>query len=164
MKGTQSMRVLVVSDTHGNIRALRQAIEEQPKARMIIHLGDGVREAQDMADAYPDKDFRLVRGNCDWGLSGTVNEVGVETVDGHRLFFTHGHHYQVKMGYYSVVCAAREQKADVLLFGHTHEPLTEYDDGLYILNPGSLNYGRHTYGWIDITKAGVVTHIVGLRS
>lgn len=46
-----------------------------------------------------------------------------------------------------------------MLFGHTHQPLTEYDDGLYMLNPGSL-HGGGTYGVLDITAAGVVMNIV----
>lgn len=156
------MRILVVSDTHGDEYALRQAIEEQPTTRMIIHLGDGVREAEAVQADYPGREFRIVRGNCDWGRSD-VPDNGTEFVSGKRLFFTHGYRYDVKMGFYRVVCAARDQKADILLFGHTHIPYADYDDGLYILNPGSLSYGRPTYGFIDITDAGVVTQIKELR-
>ena len=158
------MRILVVSDTHGNEYTLRQAVEEQPTARLIIHLGDGVRDAESVADTYPDKQFRIVRGNCDFGHPETLAETGLEILKGHRLFFTHGHRYDVKMGLYRLVCAAREQKADIVMFGHTHVPVTDYDDGLYILNPGSLSYGNPTYGVIDITDAGIVPHIMRLRS
>lgn len=158
------MRILVVSDTHGNEYALRQAVEEQPSARVVIHLGDGIREADEVSAAYPDKQFHIVRGNCDWGSTGAVPETGLLPIAGHRLFYTHGHCYGVKMGIYRAVCAAREQKADILLFGHTHEAMTGYDEGLTILNPGSLSYGRPTYGFIDITDAGVVPQIVELRS
>ena len=62
-KGTGAMtRILVVSDTHGDEQALRQALEEQPTARMIFHLGDGAREAEAVAAGYPDRTFFLVRG------------------------------------------------------------------------------------------------------
>ena len=64
------------------------------------------------------------------------------------------------MGYYSVYMAAREQKADILLFGHTHNAMTDYDDGLYVMNPGSLRGAYATYGILDITEAGIVTNIV----
>ena len=67
-----------------------------------------------------------------------------------------------RQGLYNVCCAAREKKADIVLFGHTHQALAEYDDGLYILNPGSLHGSMGTYGIIDITKAGIVTNIVRL--
>lgn len=52
----------------------------------------------------------------------------------------------------------RERQADLLLFGHTHQPLTDYEDGLYLMNPGSLGYGG-TYGYVDITPAGIVTNL-----
>lgn len=158
------MRILVVSDTHGDEYSLRQAVEEQPSARVVIHLGDGDREADTVASAYPDKKFYIVKGNNDWGSAGLYPETGLEIIEGHRVFFTHGHRYGVKMDYYRVICAAREQKADILLFGHTHESLIDYDEGLTILNPGSLTYGRPSYGFIDITSAGIVPQIVRLRS
>ncbi|HIW74127.1 MAG TPA: metallophosphoesterase [Firmicutes bacterium] len=157
-------RVLVVSDTHGDERALWQALEEQPAARLVFHLGDGAREAEAVAARCPDRRFQIVRGNNDWGSFGQFPETGLEIVAGKRIFYTHGHQYGVKMGLYRAVCAARERQADVLLFGHTHQPLVDYEDGLHILNPGSLSYGRPTYGLLDITEAGIVPHTVSLRS
>ena len=157
-------RILVVSDTHGDERALWQALEEQPTARTVFHLGDGAREAEAVAAACPDRTFFIVRGNGDWGRTSGLPETGLEILAGRRIFYTHGHRYEVKLGLYRVVCAARERKADVLLFGHTHQPLTDYDDGLTILNPGSLAYGRATYGLLDITDTGIVPHTVSLRS
>ena len=41
-------------------------------------------------------------------------------------------------------------------------PLTDYDDGLYILNPGSLR-GRGTYGLLDVTPTGVLLNVVENR-
>ena len=40
------MRVLVVSDTHGDVYALQQAVLRQPKAEVVIHLGDGYDDWQ----------------------------------------------------------------------------------------------------------------------
>lgn len=152
------MRILVVSDTHGDEGALWRAIEAQPAARTVIHLGDGAREAEDMAARYPELTFWQVRGNCDFSAGGPP-AAREEFAAGKRLFMTHGHLYDAKMGLYRIVCAARERHADVLLFGHTHQALTEYDDGLYILNPGSL-HGGGSYGVLDITPAGIAMHIV----
>ena len=58
------------------------------------------------------------------------------------------------------MCAARERKADILLFGHTHNALQEYDEGLYILNPGTLHGSEGTFGIVDITPAGIVTNVL----
>lgn len=57
-------------------------------------------------------------------------------VCGKTIFVTHGHLYDAKSGLYRITSAAREAGADILLFGHTHMPLTLYEDGLYIMNPG----------------------------
>ncbi len=152
------MRILVVSDTHGDRMALQRAILSQPKAEVVIHLGDGAGEAEEMKLDFPEKMFLTVRGNCDWG--STLPTEGTAVFCGKNIFYTHGYTYNVKFGMYEAVSAARGQKADVLLFGHTHEPLTEYEDGLYIMNPGSLNGSGATYGILDITPAGIVTNIV----
>lgn len=158
------MRILVVSDTHGDEGALWRALEAQPTARAVIHLGDGVREAENMAARFPELPFYLVRGNCDFSsAAGHIPFAREENLGGKRLFFTHGHLYGVKSDLYRIGCAARERQADVLLFGHTHQPLTEYDDGLYLCNPGSL-YGGGTYGVLDITAAGIVMNIVRDRA
>lgn len=152
------MRILVVSDTHRDRYALRRAILAQPTAEAVIHLGDGADEAEEMKLNFPEKMFLLVRGNCDWG--STLPPEGVAEFAGKRIFYTHGYTYNVKYGTYEAVSAARAKKADVLLFGHTHNAVTEYENGLYIMNPGSLSGSTGTYGTLDITPAGIVTNIV----
>lgn len=152
------MRILVVSDSHGNVLNLRQALLSQPKAEVVIHLGDGEYDLAALKSSYPNKTFLQVRGNCDFGSS--LPESASFTVGDKKIFYTHGHNYGVKSGLYTVVCAAREQKADILLYGHTHAAVTDYDDGLYIMNPGSLNGYKPSYGTIDITEQGVLCNIV----
>ena len=154
------MRILVVSDTHGSDGDLRRALLSQPRAELVIHLGDGEAELQRAKSSFPEKMFLQVRGNCDWG--STQPAVGEYTAEGVKLFYTHGHLYGVKSGVYSAVCAARERGAQVLLYGHTHNAFTDYDDGLYLMNPGSLSGWRPTYGTLDLTPQGIVTNIVAL--
>ena len=39
----------------------------------------------------------------------------------------------------------------MLLFGHTHRPLVDYDGTLYTMNPGAAgDYRRPTYGVLTI--------------
>ena len=152
------MRILVVSDTHRDRAALRKAVLDQPTAAAVIHLGDGVEEAEEVRAEFPGKTFFLVRGNCDWGSE--LPTEGLVRLAGKNIFYTPGYTYNVKLTMYPAVSAARENKADVLLFGHTHEAFTYYEDGLYIMNPGSLRGSCGTYGTLDITPAGIVTNIV----
>lgn len=155
------MRILVVSDTHGDARSLWRAIEAQPTARVVIHLGDGAREAEDISRRYPDREVYLVRGNCDLGAAD-LPFCREEILGGRRIFLTHGHLYEVKMGLLRLDYAARERRADLVLFGHTHQPMTRYEDGLYWMNPGSLSH-TGTYGVVDLTPSGIMTNLVENR-
>jgi len=153
------MRILVVSDSHGDVFALLCAIEAQPTARMIIHLGDGERDMDSLTGALGEMKTVQVRGNADFGMSSPYG--CVEIVEGKRIYCTHGHWEKVKYGSYDLKNIARGEKADIALFGHTHTPENEYDDGLYLFNPGSIREGD--YGVIDITKAGIVCINMKLR-
>ena len=51
------MRILVVSDTHGDEAALYDALMQQPKAEVVIHLGDGERDVEAQKFRFPGKCF-----------------------------------------------------------------------------------------------------------
>ncbi len=154
------MRILVTSDTHGDAASLRQAILAQPQADVVIHLGDGENDVEQAKRSFPDKMFLQVRGNCDW--ASQLPTVGEYEAEGVRIFYTHGHLYGVKSGDYQLISAARERKAQVALFGHTHLAREDYEDGLYLMNPGRLSGWEASYGILDITPQGIVTNVVRL--
>ncbi len=154
------MRILVVSDIHGKLNLLQEAIEAQPTARDVIFLGDGLRQVEDVIDLYPDRTFYTVPGNCDFGAQGIP--VRQETFGGKRFYFTHGHLHGVKGGLYRLYLAASEAGADIALYGHTHVAYEEYVDGVYLFNPGSLGYD-YSYGYVDVVNGGIRTAVVKLR-
>ncbi len=156
------MRIVVFSDSHNNYFALRDIAQAQPKADVFVHLGDGEREFEYLCTNFPFKELFCVRGNGDFGsLSPTEDMLHLGKK---RVFITHGHTYGVKRGLDELKGRALEMKADVVLFGHTHVAMTEYDGetGIYYLNPGSVSLPQHgpaTYGVVDITDAGVAVFI-----
>ncbi len=152
------MKILVISDSHGNTRNIERALESQPEAKTVIHLGDGADDITDLEFVYADRQFYQVAGNCDWGSALPL--AGELKIQGKTIFFVHGHEYRVKTDLQQIKLEARKRKADVVLFGHTHLPVTEYDDGLYLLNPGSLQNAGGTYGVLDITDAGLFARIL----
>lgn len=154
------MRVLVVSDVHGKLNLLREAIEAQPTARDVLFLGDGLRQVEDVMELYPDRTFYTVPGNCDFGASGL--SVRQETFGGKRFYFTHGHLHGVKSGLYRLYLAAQQAGADIALYGHTHVAYEDYVDGVYLFNPGSLGYD-YSYGYVDVVGNGIRTAVVKLR-
>ncbi len=156
------MRILVVSDTHGDLRTLIKVVNSQPTAEIIIHCGDGEEQAQYLKDNYKDKMVVAVKGNCDWCSMLPSKEI--LRVCGKTIFVTHGHLYNAKTTLYNLLCAAREEKADILLFGHTHNALTCYEDGINFMNPGSCHGYMASYGFIDITDKGdIVTNTVTVK-
>lgn len=157
------MRIVVLSDSHGNPGILRKIAQSQASAEVFIHLGDGERDFAALEELYPDKLLRGVRGNTDWGSASKLMDM--LTVEKKRILFAHGHTFQVKQSEDMILAEARLARADIVLFGHTHVAMTNYVDGIYLLNPGSVSQprnGKPTYGLIDITQAGILTRIVQL--
>ena len=152
------MRILVCSDSHGRRDRLILALEQQPGAGSLVFLGDGAADAAFFTQE-PDKRAYLVRGNCDGGSDLPLWEEF--TVSGKKILCTHGHAAQVKFGLDGLLRAGRERGADLVLFGHTHEPLVYYEDGITLFNPGSIHDGN--YGFVDITPAGIVCRNLRVR-
>lgn len=155
------MRILVVSDTHGRCSKLFDVMRKHSDIEIVIHLGDGGTDLDYVRYEFPNRMVYAVKGNCDFyselPLSDTL------TFENTKIFFAHGHTYNVKMTTDVIEAAARNCGASVCLFGHTHCPLSDYKDGLYIMNPGSLGHprdGAPTYGILDITPSGVMTNIL----
>lgn len=136
------MRILILSDSHGNIKKMKQAVERtQPD--QIIHLGDYFRDGTALREAFPLLPVAQVIGNCDlydFSARGGKDQL-LLTLDGHRVLLCHGHHYHVKSSLLSLSYAAREAEAELCLFGHTHIPHLEKMDGWTLLNPGSIGNG-----------------------
>ena len=66
------MRILVVSDTHGNDSSMRRAILAQPKAEVVIQLGDGEEELLRAKRAFPEK---MSRDLISWVMPSAMSEV-----------------------------------------------------------------------------------------
>lgn len=142
------MKILVVSDSHGDMKTLDRLVKMQTNAEVVIFLGDGYEEFDYIRGSYPDKMFIGVKGNNDWGSSFPYDEEIV--IEGKKIFMTHGHRYGVKSGLSRITEEGRNHRADIVLFGHTHIPHTSYDNGIYLMNPGSLRRFDCSYGVIEI--------------
>lgn len=145
------MRILVFSDSHGSTRCIADALMLHPEAQAVIHLGDGERDLAPLGSLLAGKCLTAVCGNCD--ICSALPEEALEDFGGVRILCTHGHRYAVKSSDGALIEHALRVNARILLYGHTHNPVTRYEDGLYIMNPGSARQGR--YGMIDITTGGI---------
>lgn len=146
------MRILVLSDTHGDFNTLRAIVERQREITdLFLHLGDGERDVRNLLSLYPDLPIRFVRGNCDQGTDTPFcEELQAQKV---KLFMTHGHLLGVKYTLDRIEREAKHCGARVALYGHTHSQFYSYERGIHILNPGSPSFPRGTergYGVVEI--------------
>ncbi|MFV0560781.1 MAG: metallophosphoesterase [Enterococcus sp.] len=146
------MRYLVVSDNHGDRDILTDIRDKyQETVDYFFHCGDSELDATDsLWDTY-----QVVRGNCDFGPGfddSRVIQTGEDTI-----FMTHGHLYNVRMGFTRLSLQAQEVGAQLVFFGHTHQVACEQEQGILYLNPGSVSQPRGpihipTYALIDVTE------------
>lgn len=142
------MKWLVFSDSHGKLDYMKRAVLEEKPDR-ILHLGDVVRDGERLQAQFGEIPLEGVRGNCD-GYGGGAPEEREVFFHDRRVWMLHGHTYHVKLGLGLLAGEARTRGVDVVLFGHTHEPMCTREGGLWLMNPGTASgYPRATYGVIE---------------
>ncbi len=148
------MKVLVISDTHGDVQRAVTACTRAGSVEAVIHLGDGSADADLLRDALEIPVIN-VAGNCDAGSNAPRERVW--ECEGKRILLTHGDAYHVKSGLTRLLQRAEEIAADAALFGHTHQKVLENHAGLLLLNPGTLSRtSRHrSYAVLTITAQGI---------
>jgi len=156
------MKILVVSDTHGDTKPLKALLDScAHQVQMTIHLGDCKNDLMDMQN-YPNLAKVAIDGNVDFG----EESVKVLTLEGRRVLLLHGHKHGVKSGMDRLVYFAKENEADVCLFGHTHFQTMFTQDDILFMNPGSLVEPRGGsqagYGFLEISAQGVFGELVSL--
>lgn len=156
------MKILVFSDSH-SVCGFMKTCMEAVKPDAVIHLGDMVRDGEKLAQSYGGVPFFQVAGNCDRGrVLPEVPEILVEKLGGVKIYMTHGHLQGVKLFLDKLILDGQRCGADVILYGHTHEPdCRKLPEGQWIMNPGSAGYGV-TAGIIS-TDGGISCRIIRRR-
>lgn len=152
------MKILVLSDSHSS-RAFMRSCIDKVKPEHIVHLGDLYEDGEVIADAYPHIRIHQVPGNCD-SFSGVANGPAIlcYCIDGVKIYMTHGHLHSVKNGLDRLLLAARNEEAQIVLYGHTHQKDYHREaDGLYVLNPGSCRGYGGSAGLIEVENGRVVS-------
>ena len=142
------MKVMCISDIHGNIECLNKAIERyrEENACKLIILGDF------SSYYFSSSDFEVaeilnnmagsiiaVKGNCDSSETDNLFNFGLgylKTIDvnGIKVTLTHGHMYNRNN--------LPENCGEIFLSGHTHIGSIEKINGKIIANPGSISKPR----------------------
>ena len=169
-------KILVFSDSHNNNEYMNKALEMHRDADMFVHLGDG---ACDLSRSFPEhyeKPLIFIEGNGEYyGWVGSDRryrplQFGFTEFEGKKIFMTHGHRYEVKYGLARLIAAGYEKGADIILFGHTHGPISKFipagttldyigetNRPLLVFNPGSIGVGPiYSFGLLSFNGGEVL--------
>ncbi len=157
------MRVLVLSDTHLQAATLDRLPPEvwalADAADVILHAGDVVDAA--LLDALAERaPTHAVLGNNDHGLGDRLPETLEIDLDGVAVAMVHDSGATAGR---PARMQRRFPRADVVVFGHSHDPVVQrVDGGPVLLNPGSPTHRRrqpvHTVAELDLA-GGVVQRV-----
>lgn len=146
------MRILVLSDSHGDSFSMKKAIEAQPTAEAVVFLGDGHLDFERCKPLLDGKRIYTVKGNndfhCDYPKFQIINEGGI------NIYITHGHYEYVKSSFGRLITVAKENNCTLALYGHRHEQREENCDGVKLFSPGAIRDDE--YGVIDIIDSGYI--------
>ena len=155
------MKILVLSDTHGNLSGMRKALDKYgTNADVIVHCGDGVRgEALWLMENISHAAVICVRGNCDF--TGSIKDIEFFDANNKRIMVTHGHNFGVKYGLENLSYKAEKEGADIVFFGHTHLCADEKFGSVRLINPGSCGRWAASCAVVEIDENGnvLVNHI-----
>jgi len=154
------LRVLVVSDTHVPVLARKlpdQLLEEAQACSAILHAGDLV------SSGVLDQFTRLVptysvHGNQDSpNVRARLPSRRTVTLGKWTIGIVHGHEGTGMYTEDRAFNAFASQRVDVIVFGHSHQPMNMKRDGILLFNPGSAVAGRggqgNTYGVLELGES-----------
>lgn len=143
------MKLLIISDIHGDYKTLDNIINNEKFDELII-LGDLLsygysykkEEEQNIINLlqkYKNK-LILIKGNCDMyinyeSLNLRAFEIITLSYNNNQVTFTHGNKY--KKGFMP------SHHGNIFITGHTHIPLITKEQNIIYANPGSISNPRN---------------------
>jgi putative phosphoesterase len=132
-----SVRIGLISDTHGRLRP--ELFERLAGVQRILHAGD-VGSGDLLVELDAIAPVTAVYGNVDgWELRRTLPQVARVEEAGRIIVVVHGD----SVGSPTPGRLVREHPgADVIVYGHTHQPRVERVGACLVVNPGSAGPAR----------------------
>lgn len=135
------MRIGLISDTHGRVR--NQVFTALDGVARVLHAGD-IGGPDILTELEAIAPVTAVYGNTDgMDIRERVPEIAGVEAAGYRIRVIHGH--QLGSPKPAGLRAALPD-ADIIVYGHTHRPLVDGDDGALVVNPGSAGAPRFGLG------------------
>ena len=159
-------KIGVISDTHLSSAPFRippQVETGFEGVDLILHAGDLVNPGllDDLELIAP---VRAVRGNCDTIMDDRVLPyMRLLKVENCRIGLIHSLGKNTS-GFYSNALKEFGERADCVVFGHSHKTYNERYAGVLLFNPGSPTQCRsqpcHSYGILTVTGSDIEGEVV----
>jgi len=136
------VKIAILGDSHNHLGILDRMHKEGrfQEVELILHTGDMCNDGSYLEEITGIKVIG-VKGNVDPVYSPCESEMVLE-LEGYKIFLTHGHRYGVKGTNDRLFYRGKEIGADIVIFGHSHIPLTIEEENMLLLNPGSIGFPR----------------------
>ena len=157
------MKLLIISDTHGEMPADIKKIEFDA----VIHAGD-IGDAAffgKLDSETGDRNLYAVYGNTDFVLSGYLPETVSAEIGGFQFFIVHNltAPHRITPANEKIIA---DTHPEIVVSGHTHVPAVEERNGIVFINPGSLGKvgltGRRTFAIAGMCGSEVLVEIYDL--
>jgi putative phosphoesterase len=159
------MKLGIVSDTHmpykGNVLP-RALVDGLQGVDLILHAGDFTDPAVIgiLEEIAP---VEAVTGNNDGEeIYERFGRKKMLTLAGFRVGLIHGDGFH-KTTEERAIDAFRDDRPDLIIFGHSHIPLHRMEEGIMMFNPGSptdkRRQPRFSFGLIELGKSITAEHV-----
>jgi putative phosphoesterase len=160
------MLIAVIADTHmprGARRLPETCVERIEGAELVLHAGDVMTAAVLREIEAIGPPVAAVQGNMDDAeLRMLLPDERVVEAGGARIAMVH--HAGPAAGRLERMRRRFGDRADALVFGHSHQPLHEVAEGFQIFNPGSPTERRrapaHTMGLARVERGRVAFELL----
>ncbi|MCD6472690.1 metallophosphoesterase [Candidatus Aerophobetes bacterium] len=153
------MLIGIMADSHDNLPMIERAVKffNQKKVELVLHAGDFIapfvviRELKNLSSPLIG-----VFGNNDGEKEGLRKEIA-------KIGEIHSPPYELKYGGRKIVLShipldlkkIKESEYDLIVYGHTHQPVIKRDKGSLLVNPGECGgwiTGYATVALVDLDK------------
>lgn len=128
------MKIIVVSDNHGDYTSLLKIREAHSDADLFVHCGDALCDEEFL------EGYLSVNGNNDYSLDFPYERI--IDIEGFKTLVLHGHPYLSFYGKQRLIDHAYAKGCSLVLFGHTHVFEWDIVNQVHFINPGSLSHNR----------------------
>ena len=151
------MRIGIISDTHDNVPMIKKAVAifNERETDLVIHAGDYIAPFAIIPLGGLECQYIGVFGNNDGEKLGLnrISQGKIKTAPHHvelggkKILVLH------EQG--ELAALIKSQVYDVIIYGHTHEPVIEKQGKTLVINPGECGgwlKGRNTIALADLDE------------